>query len=298
VTKTFNTSIFRPASAPAANIPLGARSVGHFLVRKGYHLRGGERDFTQIFWCVEGKGFFIVDGVNWEIGPEWTVVYWPAMRHEFYAHSDLWECRWWTLDGDLAIPCAEAFGLLPGVYKSGPAPLGIFAELTGEIVDNTVAGQRQAGVIVYKLLSTAAVFNPVKPANPIIDNALKIIHHDWNLPELKVDELAKRLHLNRSVFSRKFKSVTGKAPEKYLLDLRVKNALLMLRESSQPIREIAYACGWEDPNYFSRYIRQATGHSPRVYRHSDDHPPAGDADGERKFECHRLRRQFEAVRPG
>jgi two-component system response regulator YesN len=51
----------------------------------------------------------------------------------------------------------------------------------------------------------------------------------------------------------------------YLTKLRVENAEKLLRESNMNIKEIAFASGYRDPNYFSRTFRKITGLSPLAY---------------------------------
>jgi AraC family transcriptional regulator, transcriptional activator of pobA len=39
-----------------------------------------------------------------------------------------------------------------------------------------------------------------------------------------------------------------------------------LRYTSAPVSEIAYALGFEDPAYFTRFFSQRTGQAPRAFR--------------------------------
>jgi AraC family transcriptional activator of pobA len=42
--------------------------------------------------------------------------------------------------------------------------------------------------------------------------------------------------------------------------------------TSEPVSEIAYALGFDDPAYFTRFFSQRTGVSPRVFRSSSERP--------------------------
>ncbi|MBN2712230.1 MAG: helix-turn-helix transcriptional regulator, partial [Planctomycetes bacterium] len=56
---------------------------------------------------------------------------------------------------------------------------------------------------------------------------------------------------------------TGISPSEYLQRLRMQRAFSLLRSSQMSVKEIAYACGFSDPAYFSRCIRDASGLTPR-----------------------------------
>ncbi|MBI9101576.1 MAG: AraC family transcriptional regulator [Spirochaetales bacterium] len=65
-----------------------------------------------------------------------------------------------------------------------------------------------------------------------------------------------------------FKAVTGYSPIQYLNRIRIEYVCEQLSFSSQPIKEIAYNAGFDDPQYFSRMFRKTTGLSPGQYRRS------------------------------
>lgn len=69
-------------------------------------------------------------------------------------------------------------------------------------------------------------------------------------------------------FLRRFKEVTAFSPMDYVLRARVRKAVRLMEEqgSKRSITEIAFACGFNDSNYFSRQFRRITGQSPREHR--------------------------------
>jgi AraC-like DNA-binding protein len=48
--------------------------------------------------------------------------------------------------------------------------------------------------------------------------------------------------------------------------VRLKRAADLLEETDESIQEIAYSCGFREPNYFSRVFRKKYGRSPREFR--------------------------------
>ena len=63
-----------------------------------------------------------------------------------------------------------------------------------------------------------------------------------------------------------FRKATGRSPIEYLLEVRLSKAAEKLLKTDDPVSEIAAACGFSDPNYFSRCFRRRYNTSPREYR--------------------------------
>ena len=62
------------------------------------------------------------------------------------------------------------------------------------------------------------------------------------------------------------RALTGRSPSGLLRDRQMLEAKRLLLYSNISVAEAAYALGFEDPAYFSRVFRKATGQSPRAYR--------------------------------
>lgn len=56
------------------------------------------------------------------------------------------------------------------------------------------------------------------------------------------------------------------SPHEYQMGLRMELARRMLSGGGETVTEIAFSCGFEDSNYFSRYFRKHHGESPLGWR--------------------------------
>jgi len=254
-----------------ANLPFGARSVGHYLVPANYRERVVVKHFVQVFWGIAGVGALVINGKERKLQPRQIAVYFPGMRHEIYAVGAGWEYRWWTMDGPLAAGITTSFGLVADVYDAGEAPLVLLQRLENTIRNQSPAAERQASAIAYQLLTLAVSGRRTGSEDHQAGEAVRIIHSEWNQPQFCVKQLADRLHLHRSSLSRRFEKAVGIPPVDYLVRLRVQNALSMLKQTEKPIAEVSGLCGYNDPNYFARLIHRYTGLSPRRFR-SDNAP--------------------------
>lgn len=81
-------------------------------------------------------------------------------------------------------------------------------------------------------------------------------------PDFGVEELAQALHLSRSQALRKIKALTGSTPVVLMRDFRLAKAQTLLEQGGHTVADVAYACGFNTPNYFSDVYFQAYGHRP------------------------------------
>jgi AraC-like DNA-binding protein len=88
-------------------------------------------------------------------------------------------------------------------------------------------------------------------------------HHD---EKISVDRAARLVGVSRPQLTRLFRQATGTSLVEYLTKVRLSHAARLLRESNDPIADIAMRVGFEDPSYFDRRFRAFFGATPLRYR--------------------------------
>ncbi len=88
-------------------------------------------------------------------------------------------------------------------------------------------------------------------------------HYSENIT---IEELASKIHLNKSYFIRKFKAKFGISPLKYLINIRLSNAKIFLQDTDNSIEEIAFLCGFCTSSHFSLIFKREFGVTPGDYR--------------------------------
>lgn len=85
--------------------------------------------------------------------------------------------------------------------------------------------------------------------------------------EVKLSSIAEMLSVSQEHLSRVFKQETGIGFKDYLTGFRLQKAEDMLKhETGRAVSEVAYACGFNDGNYFSYKFKKAYGVSPTEVR--------------------------------
>lgn len=85
-------------------------------------------------------------------------------------------------------------------------------------------------------------------------------------PDLSVSRLARMLRCSSDYLSNLFRRDTGMRLTQYINQQRIDKARQLLDKSSLNISEVALACGYSDPGYFSRVFSRTVGVSPGKYR--------------------------------
>lgn len=84
---------------------------------------------------------------------------------------------------------------------------------------------------------------------------------------ISLAQMASDCGLSVSHFARAFRYSTGVPPHQWLIQRRVDRAKDLMRTTSSPLVEIAFACGFSDQSHFTRVFSQVTGKTPSQWRH-------------------------------
>jgi transcriptional regulator GlxA family with amidase domain len=97
-----------------------------------------------------------------------------------------------------------------------------------------------------------------------------------------VEELVQRSGLAERTFNRRFSNATGLAPLAYVQQLRIADAKRRLERTEEPVEEVAWRVGYQDPAFFRRLFKRLTGVTPGQYRRQFQIPAftaAGQSSG-------------------
>lgn len=83
---------------------------------------------------------------------------------------------------------------------------------------------------------------------------------------INTETLLEISHYSLRHFIRLFTECYKMPPHKYLQEIRIKHACMLLSQSDMPITEIAISCGFNDSSFFTRVFRNRMGVTPSEYR--------------------------------
>lgn len=99
------------------------------------------------------------------------------------------------------------------------------------------------------------------------DKLVRIINHfEAHLDDhINLDVITDELGISRRQMERLFRHYLSTTPKKYLQNLRLQRARILLAETNLPVVDVAVACGFDSAAYFSKRFREAFGMSPHKF---------------------------------
>ena len=108
----------------------------------------------------------------------------------------------------------------------------------------------------------------VKTDDPMLERVMAFIEQNISNSDINIGDMAEAMATSRSGLQRKLKQAMGITPQDLMREARIKHACLLLHKTDKTVAEVAYACGFTDPKYFSRCFKQSIGQSPTEYKNA------------------------------
>ena len=106
-----------------------------------------------------------------------------------------------------------------------------------------------------------------KELHTYIQDALNFINSNY-MHSITVQEIADYVNLSRSYLYKMFIKNLGISPQRYLINLRMYKATLLLKGTKLPIGEVASSVGYSDSLLFSKTFSKHFSMSPLNYRNN------------------------------
>lgn len=109
------------------------------------------------------------------------------------------------------------------------------------------------------------------PDNDIlfIEKATRFLTDNNSNPNLLIEDFARYMGMSRTAFYNNMKRITGLSPIDFIKQMKIKNAIKLMKDESLSITDIAYKVGFSDSRYFSKCFKAETGMTPTQYREAN-----------------------------
>lgn len=94
----------------------------------------------------------------------------------------------------------------------------------------------------------------------------KVYLADHFMDDISLKEIAGHCCISAFHFSRVFKTFTSYSPHQYLLNLRLKHAEILLKNTKLPVTDVCFSSGFNSLEYFSAAFGQKYKHAPSRFR--------------------------------
>lgn len=245
-------------------------SPNHYMSRIGQ----GVIEEGILIYCLSGEGFLTVNGIKSQVN-KGDLVYCPPFEPHSYGASvsNPWQIQWVHFTGLINQVIVDGLcdgrhsQVIKGTYFEDQIPTleGIISKLhrsTDLLTRIEVQGMLQ--VMIVQMIHSK------KRSGRNNQNRLIQLTRQYMLEHvdetITVDQLAKKCHLSKYYYVRRFKSLSGMTPISYLRRLRMEKAFNLLVYTNDSIGSISEQVGYKNQFYFSECFKQYSSYTPSQYR--------------------------------
>ena len=153
----------------------------------------------------------------------------------------------------------------------------IFQQLTQELFLQEIGFQTRVNQLIDALLilATRQFIHQSHSQRDFSGSFMKLeqelrknLSHQW-----AVDEMAALVGLGTTAFTEKVKSYTGFSPLNYLINIRISEAIKLLKQTDTNLTDIALDTGFYSSQHFSTTFKKLTGYTPSQFRKDNTDKP-------------------------
>ncbi len=231
---------------------------------------------------LSGKGYYTVDSKTYEIGPNTAFLIYPGISTFYHAsEDDPWTYVWAGFNGikaEASLRHAQFSKENPVVKIHNVEPFvnSINGMLSSRHLTyaNDLAREGYLYQFVSSLIQNAQTQNNIDEVHDYsyqvyVDHALEYVEHNYH-KNIKVQGIADYIGINRSYLTNCFKNTLNLSPQEYILNYRMNQASVLLKNTNLMISEIASNVGYDDALNFSKAFKKVYGINPTNYRNNED----------------------------
>ena len=257
---------------------------GLFITDIGYypkaehHHRIREKGVGQyvLIYCVDGSGFYVVDGKRHEVKKNQYFILPIGKPHEYGAtEGHFWTVYWLHFCGKAAHVFAEGAATPQTINVTMQSRISERINIFDEILTtlhfgDSIEDLRYASSLLSHFLASMRYLGQFRRAKTsaekdIVEQAIHYMRENIE-NRITMAEVLRYVGYSQSHFSTVFKKKTGMSPLSYFNRLKVEHACQLLKTTDLKVNMICYKVGIEDPLYFSRLFSKVMGMSPTDYR--------------------------------
>ncbi len=256
-------------------------AMGFFPNAQGHYIDRpyGCSDHLLIY-CVNGKGFFSVDGETTHVSEQQFFVLPANVPHSYGSdNDDPWTIYYAHFKGPASSYVAKRLSGLHTLEYSDTSKIQHRIDIFCSLLNVLEASLDEdallfANMTFYSLLASLmevkwfqeSKYNKIQ-GESFISMACHLMGEQIS-GKLDMKGLSSYFSCSPSSFYRKFHAATGYSPYDYFIRMKMMKARELLEQTSLKVSQIAHMVGYDDVYFFSRYFRKSFGLSPRDYRTS------------------------------
>jgi len=217
--------------------------------------------YCDLTYCIDGELIYVFEGKKYTLHAN-DAIFIPqgCVRERLASHAPSYYASF-----NVTFPqgySPEVRGFLPSSVRSDT--LGML-ESEKKCFDSVSPYKNEKCVNIFLYLYYQLIETARDNENPHIKDVKKFIAKQF-CEKITLADVASAVHLEEHYCCSLFSKSMGMSIFDFLNQKRIENAESLLITTDMPLSEIAYRCGFEDYNYFSRIFKRYAGISAMRYR--------------------------------
>jgi len=137
-------------------------------------------------------------------------------------------------------------------------------------IKNLIDLRRQLQLNINREMSLQPDKISVSPIDREFIKELKgVINKNLADPDFNVEQLARKLYMDRSTIYRKILALTGESPTDFIRSCRLKRGAELLKDNFGTVLEVAFEVGFSSANYFTKCFKKKFHQLPSSYQETE-----------------------------
>ncbi|WP_127533415.1 AraC family transcriptional regulator [Paenibacillus kobensis] len=270
--------VYKPHQSGEPLLPT-IHTAGDLVAKAGTGLKPRRiRDYELIYFPEGTGGVYIVEGRAYSLAEPCFIITRPGEWHEYRYDSSQPSRHLFVHFGFEKHEDAEN-RLLSILRDIGPARIvqtddlhvSMMTQMLNIAYNYPTRMQTRGSSLLLALLEELngyVVDCPMEREQTVPPQIVKAIDYiEEHLEEpLTVEGLAERAGWTHEHFTRLFARHTGRTPREMIIQRRIERACQLLLYDETTVKEVAYAVGFSDENYFCRVFKSVKGVTATQYR--------------------------------
>ena len=222
-------------------------------------------------YVISGSGIIICNNNIYTVHKGDTFLLPEGTNQIYYSNPDnQFERIWINFKGELAQSLLDIYNLNDAVVFKNVNTLDIFTEIHEKCkkLHDSAEYKNQTSQLFLKLIQFLA--DNKQTTNDTTSDIEQIrLYIDCNITEnIKISDIAQNFSFSQEHIIRIFKKNYGITPHRYILESKIRLAMIMLKMTDMRIDEIAEKLSFSDSHHFSTQFKRLMGYKPALYRSS------------------------------
>lgn len=221
-------------------------------------------------YVVSGGGIIMCNNKLYTVSAGDTFLLLEGSDHIYYSNPDNhFERIWINFKGELSRTLIKMYGIEENVVFKGVSTLEILEKIQAsckELVNDAEEYKNKTACLFLELVQLLAknkssVCNPTSEIEQI---RLYVEHHITE--NIKISDIAEEFSFSSEHIIRIFKKNYGITPHRFILQSKIRLAMIMLMNTDNSVEYIANSLNFSDPKHFSTQFKRTVGCKPSEYR--------------------------------